>query len=299
MEAFDIVTDDTLKATIQHGTVAFPFEYYLDEIHKFKNQCIEWHWHNEFEFTSVLTGPVNCLIGTNCIMLNSGDGLFINSGTVHRFESHKKTVMISILFSPEFIANKETTIYQKYILPLMISDCKYIVLHKENDTQKHYLEILNSIYIQAKNQYQMRELEILILTASLWKQLLLDLENVITHKEARYSKRLRTRLQIMLNYIQDNYKQHLSLDEIAASANISRSEALRSFHLGVQTTPVNYLNEYRLIRAKEQLLSTSDTVSQIAWNSGFESVGYFCRMFKKKYNQSPGALRKQSLFLNK
>lgn len=100
----------------------------------------------------------------------------------------------------------------------------------------------------------MRELEILILTASLWKELLLNLKKELTHRETRCSKQLRTRLQIMLNYIQDNYKQHLTLEKIAASANISKSEALRCFHLGVQTSPVKYLNEYRLIRAKEQII---------------------------------------------
>lgn len=34
MKTIGISTDDTLKSTIQHGTIAFPFEYYLDEIHK-------------------------------------------------------------------------------------------------------------------------------------------------------------------------------------------------------------------------------------------------------------------------
>ena len=80
--------------------------------------------------------------------------------------------------------------------------------------------------------------------------------------------------------------------DIAHSANISKSEALRCFHLAIQSTPVNYLIEYRLRWARKALLETDDTVTQIATKVGMENVGYFIRTFKKVYNITPKQFRK-------
>ena len=100
---------------------------------------------------------------------------------------------------------------------------------------------------------------------------------------------------MMLDFIRRQYMQHIGLEEIAAAANVSKSEALRCFRLGIQTTPVRYLNEYRLSRAEERLLATADKISAVAWKAGFESAGYFCRVFKKQYGVTPAEFRSREL----
>ncbi len=49
------------------------------------------------------------------------------------------------------------------------------------------------------------------------------------------------RVQLMMQYIHENYKHDLSLDEIASYIGISKSTALHLFHRFLHTTPVNYL----------------------------------------------------------
>ena len=96
----------------------------------------------------------------------------------------------------------------------------------------------------------------------------------------------------MTEYIQKHYNEKLTLEDIAASANISKTEALRCFSESTHTTPVGYLISYRLKCAEHLLRSTSVSVTDIALSTGFADCGYFCKTFKKKYKSSPLKYRK-------
>lgn len=139
-----------------------------------------------------------------------------------------------------------------------------------------------------------KELHIRNLIATVWEDMVIKAQGCLSNAKTQKDKRIHARLHEMMEYIAYHYEDPISLDDIAASANISRSEALRCFHVGIQTTPVQYLNNYRLNRAKEMLLSTADTVTTVASVTGFDNVGYFCRVFKKKYGNSPNAFRKHN-----
>ena len=69
MQVTEIITNDKLRETRMHGSPEFHFEYYLDDIHKYDKHYIEWHWHTELEFLYVQQGTVECLIGSERILL--------------------------------------------------------------------------------------------------------------------------------------------------------------------------------------------------------------------------------------
>ena len=48
-----IITDETLRETISHGSEEYPFRYYYEDIWLFDLHCIDWHWHPEVEFVLV------------------------------------------------------------------------------------------------------------------------------------------------------------------------------------------------------------------------------------------------------
>ena len=78
----------------------------------------------------ILSGTVTCRLGADTVALSSGDGLWINSETIHRIETEDNGVLVSFDFSPEFIAQKRSTIFVKYVQPFLSSDCSHIVLKK-------------------------------------------------------------------------------------------------------------------------------------------------------------------------
>ena len=95
------------------------------------------------------------------------------------------------------------------------------------------------------------------------------------------------RLQKMLTYIYENYAESVTLEDIAKAANISRSEAGRCFHTYMGCSPIDALIQYRLQMAHRLLSERTQTLQQISYACGFNSVNYFSRQFKKKYGYAP------------
>jgi YesN/AraC family two-component response regulator len=94
-------------------------------------------------------------------------------------------------------------------------------------------------------------------------------------------------MQKMLTFIQDNYMQLISLDQIAASADIAKSEASRCFQMYMKESPVNYLINFRIERAKHMLDEPIKNISQISAECGFQSVSYFVKLFHKETGLTP------------
>ena len=99
------------------------------------------------------------------------------------------------------------------------------------------------------------------------------------------------RVQIMMQYIHENYNHELSLNEIASHIGVSKSTALNLFRRFLHTTPVDYLIGYRLQAASWLLKNTNKKVKTIAYESGFHNVDYFCRLFKRRYHLTPSEYR--------
>ncbi|BCJ93878.1 hypothetical protein acsn021_14470 [Anaerocolumna cellulosilytica] len=88
MQNTKIITDESLMELIPHGTVSFPFKYYYEDILLFENHIIDWHWHKEVEFMTVLEGTVLCSIGNLKISLKKGSGTY----TFYNFQCSSYTL---------------------------------------------------------------------------------------------------------------------------------------------------------------------------------------------------------------
>ncbi|MGI5896919.1 MAG: AraC family transcriptional regulator [Oscillospiraceae bacterium] len=291
MQITEIKTDDTLRELRRHGRPDFPFEYYYDDIKGFDKQYVEWHWHNEFEFITVDTGPVDCSIGNERIRLAAGEGMFINSGVFHKFESPLRGTAPNILFAPDFFASKDSAVYRNYIAPVLLSGCCFIAFQQRSVWETQILEQLNRIYQTAQSSDRLKELRIQALVCELWRLFYETAHDHFSTVKTSQNTLLQSRLQLMIQFIGNNYKEKIKLDDIAHAANISKSEALRCFHTGVQTTPVCYLIAHRLNRARELLLTTDDTIANISAEVGFDSGSYFTHTFTKTFGITPKAFR--------
>ena len=107
-----ILTDENMMETIQHGRSDYPFHFYYDNLSLFDFNCIEWHWHNEFEFVFVEKGNAIFWAGEKQFSITEGQGFWVNSGILHRFYSEKGAVIPNFLLLPTFIAASNSRIYQ-------------------------------------------------------------------------------------------------------------------------------------------------------------------------------------------
>lgn len=93
------------------------------------------------------------------------------------------------------------------------------------------------------------------------------------------------------NYIMSNSSGDVSLSKIAYHVNYNESYVSRIFKQVTGICLSDYINETRLDIAKEMLKNTDDTISEIAFNTGFDTSQYFSSVFKKKVGMSPSDYR--------
>lgn len=286
---FRIDTDDTLRETAIHGSPDYPFKYYLENIKDFDLGCVDWHWHTEVEFVYIRDGSATFNIGADRMVLSEGMGLFINSSIVHRFESDSDCIIPNIVFSPELIAEKDSLLFKKYIEPVISSSESYLMLEPENPEGRVCIDLLNEVFDEQNND-NVDELRTVSLLMELWRHIyLLSVREKGSVPVS--SKSNQARLQIMMQFIYDNFRQNLTLNDIAGSVSISPSSALLIFRNYIHTTPVLYLIEYRLKYAASLLATTEMKIEAVADETGFNSCEYFCRKFKQLYNATPTEYR--------
>lgn len=95
-----------------------------------------------------------------------------------------------------------------------------------------------------------------------------------------------------LNYIKKNYRQNITVAELAKLANLSETHFFRQFKKQTGMSPVAYINEYRLLIAAMLLETTPLHVSTISNKVGFKEAYYFSKLFVKRFNMSPREYRK-------
>lgn len=286
----NIHTDDSLHEEREHGTSDFPFSFYNENINQFDSMIIDWHWHSEVEFLTVKSGEIVCSTGREDIMLNKGDSVFINSSVVHRFTAKDSAVIPNIVFAPAIIAPRESLIYEKYVMPLVTRGPGCVVFDHAIEWHDTVNSILSEIYME-NSSHEPDELYILNKITELWDIICKHVEYRPENEEKGEALR-QVRLRSMMQYIHDNYKDDVTLEDVARAGLVGKSSALGIFRTEIKESPIAYLIRYRLMRAAQMLEESDKSVSIVAQENGFSSSGYFCRKFVEFFHESPGKYRK-------
>lgn len=93
-------------------------------------------------------------------------------------------------------------------------------------------------------------------------------------------------------YCRCNYARNISLEEAALHVGMNKSAFCTFMRRYAGMSFTELLNSVRLRKASEMLLDTDRTIASIAYDVGYSNVAYFNRLFKKKYKQTPGQMRK-------
>lgn len=101
------------------------------------------------------------------------------------------------------------------------------------------------------------------------------------------------RTKAILSYIDRNYKEAISIADIASYCGFSESHFMRFFKNTMGVSFTTYLCDFRLNIAARLLVTTDDSILSIAESCGFFNLSYFNRTFKKKYGVTPGEYRKR------
>lgn len=286
------LTDSSGKELLEYGTPDFPAAFFYDD---FRIVNVSWHWHEELELIYVMEGKQKVTIGRESFDLQAGEGYFCNSSILHKSDALSGICLQeAIVFHPRVIGDENSLYYHKYALPLLKdTGLPYVKLTPDIPWQNRILSQVHAAWIAAKEEKAGYEMTVRYLLG----QIMLSVySNRNTQRpSARSIAQIRTenRVKKMLAFLEENYSEQITIQEIADSADVSVSECLRCFNSVLQTTPVRFLNQYRLDQAGSFLLNSDYPVSEIAAGCGFGDVSYFARAFKKRKGCTPSEYRRK------
>ena len=97
----------------------------------------------------------------------------------------------------------------------------------------------------------------------------------------------------IIKYVNDRYRRHITLDELASEFNVSKYHLSREFKRYTGFSPNEYLVSVRINRAKELLRNTNRSISEIAQITGCGDANHFIQLFKARENVTPAVFRRQ------
>jgi AraC family transcriptional regulator len=103
------------------------------------------------------------------------------------------------------------------------------------------------------------------------------------------------RLEHVMEYLYTHYTESMGLDQMAAVAGLNKNYFIRLFRSIIGMSPYQYLLEIRIEKAKELLLNTQMSISEIAFIVGFKNPTSFNSSFQKKTGKSPSQFRQQGV----
>lgn len=286
-------TDHTGRELVTHGTVPFPIACYYDDLTRSE---VPWHWHEELEAAIITEGSALVCAGQHKQVVRTGEGFVINSGVLHgawnvdtdscRFHS--------LVFHPRLVGGSlDSVFYQNYVTPLMENpQAEWLPLHPEVSWQNDVLRAIEQAWQSVFREEPGYEFQVRTALSSLIFTLWSHFPGTLQQPSAK-SIRDGERIKAMLSYIHAHYADELSIRHIAGSASLSESECLRCFRTTIGTTPIQYLKQYRIQQAAQQLSETGDKVAEIAARCGFQDMSYFTRTFREMKGMTPTEFRRE------
>ena len=295
LQLTDIAVAPDLHELTKHGTPVFPCAAYDEDPGKYLVGNIPWHWHEEMEIILAVEGDVRVLCGETEFLLHAGEAVFANSNVLHKLKRGQSGVpcrINSLLFKPELVSSfPQSIIQQRYIAPLIkCAPLSEVLLRPDIPWQKEAIQHFRSAFSAFNSDRYGHEV---LVTVELMQMLLVMLENMqdrVCETDLVQNKDS-VRIKQMLGYIHDHYAEPLTVSQIAAASAISESECYRCFRKVLDSSPIDYLLQYR-IRAAAGLLSGTDmSISNICFATGFNSPSYFAKVFRQELLLSPRRYR--------
>ena len=262
------------------------------------------HTHDFHELFIVVKGTGIHTINKNVQPLSAGDVCVIkNEDVVHGFTDPVSLELYNYIFDPSFLKEIYPELLQMegyqnlFILEPFFS-------YKQgyrNSLRLDYKELADVLVISHEifKEYQEQKRGYKTLIRSKFLELIVKLSRDherMTNDDphGHHVKGLGKAIVFMEN----NFKENISVKDLAQRASLSQRQFLRVFSSCYNTSPVKYLNQLRVKHALTQLENTNLSLKEIAYSSGFNDSNYFSRKFIEHVGIPPSIYRKKQA-LNK
>ena len=285
------------KEIKEHGNYGFPVNVSVEKIEAYEQGAFLWHWHPEIEITLVLEGQILYKVNQYTYHMKTGDILLGNANVLHAgfMEDMQDGKYVSITFLPKIIYGSYGSILRKKYVEPFLQNFSLPAIYIDHSQTWHEVfagcvkEIIR-LYEEKKEFY---ELDITGTLQKLWRCMLQNLPNDLPYTE--HSKLERNRMREIMEYLEHNYMNKIQMKDIAEQIHLCESECSRLFKRYMNVSLFTFLQEYRVERSLEFLLSSSDSIMEVAQKSGFTDSNYYAKVFSRVKGCSPQKYRKQNI----
>ena len=222
--------------------------------------------------------------------VKAGDVISVKPGQIHGYNNVNKLVLMNILIHPSFFSddsNNLTTVpgYADLFQQRTVSKKTEapVLLFNLNRMQLFEIQaIIESMQKEIENQ----NLSWQVVTTAYLIQLVIILLRV--YNDPSYPDTVdKNNGAFLVRYMEKHYKQTLSMEDLLDVSAMSESSVLRTFKRITGYPPFVFQMRLRIFAAINELTSTDRSITQIAYDTGFNDSNYFSRMFKKFTGISP------------
>lgn len=255
-----------------------------------------YHAHDFIELALIMQGSGSFMLNGEIVPVREGDLILLNPGTYHKslLVSNPKRRTLECYLSFSDVSYRGCP---KDTLPLFSGNS--LIFHMPESMRKEVFRLTRSMEAEIKSP---RPGQYFMLKAYLIELLCLIARECGEKEDSREAYRrflfkspnkkyVVSQIQAYLN---DHYREKVSLEQIAANMYLSSYYISKIFKSETGDSPINYLIGIRMEKAKEILeqqpaLSLQETAAQV----GYEDVYHFSKLFKKYYGISPGYYKAQ------
>lgn len=238
-------------------------DYY--KAYPLQNFSFPLHFHQSYELIHVVEGVLSLTLNENSYTMEAGETAFIFPNQLHAFSSGCSALITVVLFSPNLIGHFST--HYRNMLP------EHAVLPISLPAVKQ---------LQFSNFYRKK--------AFLYEVFASLLEHT-AFRPISPSDLHQSPLHQVLLYIDDHYQENCSLASVASCLGYDYTYLSRMFKEKISISFTDYLNQYRINQACRLLSNTSESISSIALQCGYDTIRSFNRNFLKVLGMTPRQYR--------
>lgn len=253
------------------------------------------HAHEFSEIVIVTGGSGLHVTGEDSWQLLTGDAFVIGGARPHDYLNMEDLRLVNILFDQDDLA------LELKDLPALPG--YHALFHLEPTWRKRHefksrlrlfhtdLNVAIALVEKLEDELDKRPAGFGFLATAVFMQLVGHLSRCYDRSRNADSRAL-LRIAQTISHLETRYASNVKLAELIDIAGMSRRSFLRAFEAATGSTPIDYLIQLRLARAATQLRRTSQSITEIAFQAGFQDSNYFSRQFRQRHGMSPSAYRR-------
>ena len=250
------------------------------------------HFHKDIELLSVHSSCMGYCVNGTGIFLEKGDTIFVNSDQLHysyAIPPREGRYVIAVLHPRILCSNY--AVEAKAVLPVISNkNIPYIHFRNGDRDAAAIQELMFYLHRQALgNKFLITKTFF-----EIWDLIMTRFNETGDFSRDEYvNKDVHNEvLKAMMNYVDKNYMNNITLNEIASAGGVSKSLCNRIFSKYTQMTPIEYIMHFRTRKVADLLQEGDMSMTQIAEKTGFSNASYMAETFKKFYKFSPREYKK-------